>query len=304
MAERTALIVGGTGMLGHKLAQVVADTHGFDTHVSCRSLPDGAFRARPATYHEGINLDVASDELGRLIRKLAPDVILNAAGAIKHRDITTNAAATLYLNGTLPHALAAYNPNPAGRVVHFSTDCVFTGARGDYKETDQPDSTDLYGLSKASGELRYAPHLTIRTSIIGFEMGNYLGLLEWFMQQSPEARLNGYQRAIFSGLPTVTLARTVVELIQHRPDITGLVHVASEPINKLDLLRRIAAAFGLRRSLVPTDDVVIDRSLNDDPFRQATHTSRPGWDQLIAELVADYRTLPYRRPTGATEVVA
>jgi dTDP-4-dehydrorhamnose reductase len=292
MAQLKTLIVGGTGMLGHKLAWVASRAEGIEAHVTCRALPLAAFRAPAATYHDGISLGVSSTELGPLIRRLRPDVILNAAGAIKHRDITTDTASTLYLNGVLPHALAALNPNPNGRVIHFSTDCVFTGAKGAYRETDQPDSADLYGLSKASGELRYSPHLTIRTSIIGFELGNYLGLLEWFMRQPAGAKLKGYGRAIFSGLPTVTLAKTVLDVIR-RPEITGLFHVASEPINKLELLQRIASALGLERTLVPSDDVVMDRSLDDSAFRRATNTVRPSWDELIPALVDDYHSMPY-----------
>lgn len=303
MADAKILIVGGTGMLGHKLAHMMAGADEFEVHVTCRSLPASPFKARAAQYHDAIRLDVGRPEVGRLIQDLRPDVILNAAGAIKHRDMTSDAAGTLFLNGTLPHALAAYNSNRHGRVIHFSTDCVFTGAAGGYRETDQPDSTDLYGLSKAAGELRYSPHLTIRTSIIGFEIANYLGLLEWFMQQPASAPLKGYHRAIFSGLPTVTLARTVLGIIRDKPDVSGLVHVASEPIDKLSLLRRIADAFGLDRPLVPSDDVVIDRSLNDDAFRRATGSSRPSWDQLVPELFADYASLPYRQLVGTTTVM-
>jgi dTDP-4-dehydrorhamnose reductase len=293
MTLGTVLIVGGTGMLGHKLAEVMSASGDLVTHVTCRRLPDPEFRASGATYHDGVSLDLDGGSLAPLVRKLRPDFILNAAGAIKHRELTSDPAATLYLNGTLPHALAALNPNASGRVIHFSTDCVFTGAKGAYRESDQPDATDLYGLTKAAGELRYAPHLTIRTSIIGFEMANHLGLLAWFMQQPAGATVQAYTRAIFSGLPTVTLSRTVLDIMRQHPNLTGLYHVASEPIAKSDLLARIGRAMNVDRTFVPSEKVVIDRSLDDTRFREATRTQRPGWDDLIAELVADRASHPY-----------
>jgi len=293
MSPQRILIVGGTGMLGHKLAHTLSAADELETHVTVRGIPDPSFRAERATYHEGISVAIGQSALYDLIRQLAPDVIINAAGAIKHRDLNSDAADTLFINGTLPHALAASNPNRAGRVIHFSTDCVFTGSRGDYKESDQPDAIDLYGVSKATGELRYRPHLTIRTSIIGPEIANHLGLFAWFMRQPAGATVKGYRRAIFSGLPTVTLSRTVLSLIRSAEPLAGLYHVASEPINKFELLSRIREAFGVNRDLVPTDEVAIDRSLDDSRFREETNTARPGWDELIAELVTDCNTLPY-----------
>ncbi|MES2176534.1 MAG: sugar nucleotide-binding protein [Gemmatimonadota bacterium] len=301
MAHKRILIVGGTGMLGHKLAQVAAAAGDIETHVTCRQLPAERFRAAGATYHSGVELGVEHARLSATVKDVSPDFVLNAAGAIKHRDLSSDAAGTLFLNGALPHALAAMNPNPAGRVIHFSTDCVFTGAKGDYREADQPDAGDLYGLSKAAGELRYAPHLTIRTSIIGFELANHLGLLAWFMRQPQGSTVKGYTRAIFSGLPTVTLSRLVLELVRGDTPLTGLYHVASEPIAKVDLLTRIRDAFQLDRTIVPSSDVAIDRSLDDTRFRDATGTSRPGWDALIEEMKQDYQSLPY--DVGVTNIV-
>jgi dTDP-4-dehydrorhamnose reductase len=302
MTEQTVLIIGGTGMLGHKLAQVVAATSKFDTHVTCRALPAPAFRPSTATYHADVELEGSLTELARVIQSLQPDFILNAAGAIKHHDLSSNPMGTLSLNGALPHALALLNPKPNGKVIHFSTDCVFTGLQGGYCEADEPDAVDLYGLSKAAGEIRSGRHLTLRTSIIGFEMSNYLGLLEWFFRQSDGATVKGYAKAIFSGLPTITLSRTVLDVMQHHSHLHGLYHVASQPIPKLDLLRRVAAAFGLDRQIVASDDVVIDRSLDDRRFRAATNTETPGWDVLIADLVADYRSLPYASNAPALEI--
>jgi dTDP-4-dehydrorhamnose reductase len=199
----------------------------------------------------------------------------------------------LFLNGTLPHALALLNPNPSGKVIHFSTDCVFIGDRGHYTERDSPDAEDLYGRSKAVGEVAYGRHLTVRTSIIGFELGNHRSLLSWLFRQPRGTPIRGYTNAIFSGLPTVTLSRTVRNLLLEQPNIAGLYHVASEPIRKYDLLQRISARFDLDHEFVPDPSVRIDRSLDDSRFRALTGTTTPGWDELIEELWQDYHAGPY-----------
>ena len=247
------------------------------------------------TYHCGIELDVGSTGVGELLNRLSPDIVINAIGVIKQKDLSNAVDGTFFLNGTLPHALALLNPNPSGRVIHFSTDCVFVGDRGHYTEHDVPDAEDLYGRSKAIGEINYGRHLTIRTSIIGFELAGHLSLLSWLFRQPRGAKLRGYTNAIFSGLPTVSLSRTVRDILLTQPDLSGLYHVASEPINKYDLLRRISDRFGLDHEFIPDPSVRIDRSLDDFRFRAATGTTTPGWDDLIEELWEDYQSGPYDR---------
>jgi dTDP-4-dehydrorhamnose reductase len=288
------LVVGGTGMLGHKLAQVLSSEPGLDVHASVRSGPPAqGFAPRAVTYHRAVDLANGSAAIAGLLRSLAPDVVVNAVGAIKQKDLYSAVDATFYLNATLPHLLALLNPNPAGRLIHFSTDCVFKGDRGGYTEADAPDAEDLYGRSKACGEVDYGRHLTLRTSIIGFEITGHLGLLSWFLRQPKGSALPGYEGAIYSGLPTATLSRTVLRIIREGDNLSGLYEVASEPISKLDLLRRVNDAFGLGHTLRPDPSVRIDRSLDDARFRAATGTPRPGWDELVDDLVRDYRSLPY-----------
>ena len=294
MGSRTdVLIVGGTGMLGHKLAQVLGAEPSLRVRCTVRRPPPPPFRAAGVEYLAGIDLGAGSGPVRELLEGTRPDVVVNAAGAIKQKDLAAHVDETWHLNATLPHLLALLNPNPAGRVVHFSTDCVFRGDRGGYTEDDTPDAVDLYGRSKACGEVGYGPHLTLRTSIIGFELAGHLGLLSWFLRQPPGSTLRGFTRAVFSGLPTATLARTVRDLLVGGPPLAGMYHAASEPIAKYDLLARVNDALGLGHTLVPDDSVAIDRSLRDDRFRAATGTRTPGWDALVDELVRDLSTLPY-----------
>lgn len=283
------LIVGATGMLGHKLAHVLGADPGMEVHATVRRAPEPPVAASGVTYHPGIELGTAAG-FSPLLRELEPDVVVNAAGAVKQRDLYAAVDETFALNASLPHLLALLNPNPAGRVIHFSTDCVFAGDRGGYTEADRPDVADLYGRSKAGGELDYGPHLTLRTSIVGWETSGWLGLLSWFLAQPVGSEVRGYTNAIFSGLTTLSLSRLVGTLIRERPDLRGLYHVAAEPIAKFDLLARVDGALGLGHTLVPDGAFRMDRSLNDARFRTETGTVRPGWDELVRELAADLDT--------------
>jgi dTDP-4-dehydrorhamnose reductase len=281
-------------MLGHKLVETLQHQAELDLHYSVRGMvPRDTRTIANATRHEGISLNHGTGQLAKLLARLSPDVVINAVGAIKQKDLAHALDETLFLNGSLPHALAILNPNAAGRVVHFSTDCVFIGNLGDYSEEDVPDAQDLYGRSKAIGEIDYGRHLTIRTSIIGFELGSHLGLLSWLFRQKPGSTLRGYTNAIFSGLPTITLSHTVRDILLHQPDLSGLYHVASQPITKYDLLRRISARFGLNHEFIADPSVQIDRSLDDSRFRALTGTATPSWDDLIEELWQDYQSGPY-----------
>lgn len=297
--KRKVLIVGGTGMLGHKLAHVLGAADDFEVHATVRRPPPAEFAAPGVRYHEAPDLSGGARAAAVPLEALRPDVVVNAVGAIKQKDLYAAVDETFFLNGTLPHLLALLNPNKDATVVHFSTDCVFRGDRGNYRQDEAPDAQDLYGRSKAVGEVGYGKHLTLRTSIVGFETHGHLGLLSWFLRQPPGSRLKGFRRAIYSGLPTATLSRTVLDLLRRPEPITGLWQVASEPIDKFTLLLRLNDALGLGHRLEPDDALVIDRSLDDAPFRAATGTARPGWDALVAELADDFRSLPYAGVYGA-----
>jgi dTDP-4-dehydrorhamnose reductase len=167
-------------------------------------------------------------------------------------------------------------------LVHVSTDCVFSGAKGHYLETDFPDAYDLYGRSKLLGEVDYPHAITLRTSIIGHELSGNRSLIGWFLAQ--QGSVKGFARAVFSGLPTVELARVVRDCVLPRPALRGLYHVAAQPINKCDLLKLVAATYGKTIKIVPSEDLVIDRSLNADRFRVATGYVAPPWPDLIQRM--------------------
>ena len=186
------------------------------------------------------------------------------------------------INTLLPHRLAALCDVAGARLVHISTDCVFSGATGNYLETDFPDAYDLYGRSKFLGEVDYPNAITLRTSIIGHELKGGRSLVGWFLSQ--EASVKGFTKAIFSGLPTMELATIVRDVVLDRRELRGLYHVAAKPINKFDLLSLLAKAYGKEIEIIPSDDLVIDRSLCGEKFRLATGYVAPEWPILVKRM--------------------
>jgi dTDP-4-dehydrorhamnose reductase len=186
-----------------------------------------------------------------------------------------------------PHRLALICGLAGARLIHISTDCVFDGVRGGYRETDPPSPVDLYGHSKWLGELTdYPSCLTLRTSIIGHELKGKYGLVEWMLsRQSP---VSGYTNAFFSGVPTVELARIIKDYVLPNPVLSGLYHVSAEPISKFELLRLVNDRYQMGNTVVPFDDVHIDRTLISDRFREATGYRPPPWRELVKAMYHDY----------------
>jgi dTDP-4-dehydrorhamnose reductase len=215
-----------------------------------------------------------------------PDVVINCIGIIKQLPNANDHLESLTINATLPHRLAKYCDATNARLVHFSTDCVFSGKQGNYREEDFPDSYDLYGRTKFLGEVSYENSVTLRTSIIGHELDRSKSLVDWFLSQSGEVK--GFTKAIFSGLPTIEVARVVKEYVIPNPNLSGLFHLSVDPINKYDLLNLVASTYGKTTNIIPDDKLVIDRSLNSDRFRTATGFKPKAWPELIKDMHEEY----------------
>ena len=278
-----ALVFGVSGMLGNAVFRLFADTPGIDVTGTARS---GAVTSR---FREDLRsriltgVDVEQlDSLTRTFASVRPDVVVNCIGLVKQLAEADDPLAALPINAILPHRLARLCDVAGARLVHVSTDCVFLGTRGMYKESDAPDAQDLYGRSKLLGEVDYPHAVTLRTSIIGHELGSAHGLVGWFLSQSGPVR--GYTKAIFSGLPTVELAAVIRDRILAAPSLRGLYHVAGAPIAKYELLRLVASAYGKSTEIVPDDRVVIDRSLDGSRFSEATGYTAPPWPELVRRM--------------------
>lgn len=278
------LVLGGSGMLGHKLCQVLAREH--DLYATFRSTHDPAAAAVEGSRAlTGVAAD-NPDTVTRAVARSSPDVVVNCIGIVKQAAEAQDPLPSISINALFPHRVADLCAASGARLVHVSTDCVFSGREGRYTEDHVADAEDLYGRTKLLGEVDYGDAITLRTSIIGPELGGARGLFEWFRSQRG-GRVRGFTRAIFSGLTTVALSRTIHDLITQHPALRGVYHVAAEPISKFDLLTQLNDAFGLGVEIEPDDSLTIDRSLDDTRFRAATGTAAPSWPAMIRELVED-----------------
>ncbi|MDO8788907.1 MAG: SDR family oxidoreductase [Sulfuritalea sp.] len=280
------LVLGATGMIGNAMFRVLGRDSSYEIVGTIRSESDRAFFDAEAVNRLVVGVDVENcDALMRTFAAIRPDVVINCVGATKHMASGRDALTAIPLNALLPHRLAKLCEGYAARLIHVSTDCVFSGKQGNYRENVRPDAEDVYGRTKALGEVDYPNTITLRTSTIGHELRGHLGLLEWFLAQ-PE-RCKGFRRAVFSGLPSVTFAQVVRDLVIPKQKLSGLFHVAGRPISKYDLLVNIADVYNKSIEVVADDTFVIDRSLNSDRFFDATGYRPPDWKTLIRAMHQD-----------------
>jgi len=276
------LVIGGDGMLGHQLCRHMKAKHIVGVTLR-RPLEGHPHRALFGGLQAYGGIDVRDAQaMGDVVRAFAPDAVVNAAGVVKQRGEAADAIHSIEVNGLFPHRLAEICRAAGAYLIHYSTDCVFSGRKGGYREDDLPDPVDLYGRSKLVGELDAAGCITLRTSMIGVELDRKTGLLEWFLRQKGKAP--GYRRAIFSGLTTPEQARVAELVLDQKPRRSGIYHLSAEPITKFDLLCLVARHYGLDTRVVPDDSVVIDRSLDGTRFRADFAYRPPAWSEMIAEL--------------------
>jgi dTDP-4-dehydrorhamnose reductase len=279
-------------MLGHKLWQVLAP--GFDTFVTTRRGFDayegwGLFdRAHTVA---GVSADSLETVAGA-IASVRPDVVVNCIGIVKQSDLAKDPVPAITVNSLFPHQVARLCRGQSIRLIHISTDCVYSGLKGNYAESDPSDAEDLYGRTKFLGEVDYQGSLTLRTSMIGRELETANGLIEWFLGQRGAA-VNGYARAVFSGFTTHALAEIIAMVTRKHPDMRGVWHVAATPISKFDLLLLVNQVYRLGITVARDESVIIDRSLNADRFHRATGFVPPDWRDMIEQLYRD--PTPYSR---------
>ena len=280
------LILGGSGMLGHRLCINLSKVH--ETWVTVRGsgseFPD--LPEFPGKYIRPYVDARIFDEVTRAMASIQPDLVINCIGLIKQLPSSVDPIFSISINTMLPHRLSLICRTGGIRMIHISTDCVFSGRRGRYVETDQSDAEDLYGRSKFLGEVSYPPHtITLRTSIIGRELKSKLGLIEWFLAQT--GTIKGYKKAIYTGFTTDELSRVILNQVIPRPELTGVYHVSSDPISKYDLLLLAKKAFKRDINILPEESFISDRSLDSTLFRQAAGYVPPSWPKMIEELAAN-----------------
>jgi dTDP-4-dehydrorhamnose reductase len=291
MKQLKVLVFGASGMLGHKVCQTMART--CEVFATIRSDEPSKFLTSilpgvqivPGVYVE------RSEQVSTLLKQLRPDVVINCVGIVKQLAEAEDHISSITINALFPHLLAGECQRVGARLISLSTDCIFSGRKGMYSESDSPDPVDLYGRTKHLGEVSAPNTLTIRTSMIGRQLTGEHGLVEWFLTQ-PNSKINGYKKAVFSGLTTNALAEVICQVVLHHPELHGVLQLAAEPISKFDLLNLIKAAYKVDVQIDADTDFSCNRSLNGAKFLQLTGIAVPCWTDMITQMHSD--PTPYK----------
>jgi dTDP-4-dehydrorhamnose reductase len=281
--DTAVLVLGASGMLGSMVLRLFSNSPGYTAVGTVRSnrslqLLPSALQSRTICGLDAL----ANDELKQLFARVQPNVVVNCVGLVKQLAQCNDPLVTIPINSLLPHRLAQLCSVTHARLIHVSTDCVFSGTKGMYREDDVPDASDLYGRSKLLGEVDGPEAITLRTSIIGPELDQAHGLLGWVLSQ--RGRVKGFTQAVFSGVTTLELARVMRDVVLPQPDIRGLYHVAAAPISKYDLVSLIARIYELPLEIEPDGALRIDRSLDATRFRESTGYVAPAWPEQVRAL--------------------
>jgi dTDP-4-dehydrorhamnose reductase len=283
------LILGGSGMLGHQLLLNLQLSH--RVQVTLRKEkevyhPFNIFNDQNSYW----NLDIRNlDRLSSILAESQPDTVINAVGIVKQHNDADKTEQNLEINALFPHQLAFLCAKFNTRLIHLSSDCIFSGNKGSYSESDMPDATDLYGRCKYLGEVNSPNTVTIRASFIGQELLRKKNLLEWFLSQ--RGKIKGYRNAIFSGFTTYEMSNVVSTVLNHQDKLTGVWHVASDPISKYDLLSKLAELLQRTDVEIEQDDhFLCDRSLSSEAFNKITGYKAPKWDAMLKALVDQIQT--------------
>ena len=292
------LVLGGAGMLGHKVWQTLRRQFD-DVHVTLRK-PRGFYSGMGlfADGHVIERLDVTDQlALHAVLDEIKPDVICNCIGLTLRKQDEVSAESYILLNSLLPHQLNTWCARNGKRLIHISTDCVFSGESGPYEESSLPDARDLYGRSKLLGEVQSAHALVLRTSIVGRELMEHTELLEWFLRQEGKT-VHGYRQAMYTGVTTNFLARVIAQVIEKHESLNGIYQVASSTISKYELLRKVRDCLKLNIDLVAEDQHVSKKILLGGKFVQATGIRTPSWDEMIEEIRQDKTLYQTSKPAG------
>jgi len=273
-------------MLGHKLYQVLTPI--FDVAGTIRgpyrdiSKYDFFQQSRIVPNVDALEIS----QVEKVIEETSPDLVINSIGIVKQLEKRKGVLLNIWLNSLFPHQLYQICQTKKIRLIHISTDCVFSGLKGNYLEEYPSDAEDIYGKTKYLGEVNEAGALTIRTSLIGRELTSTNSLLEWFLSNRG-GRVDGFSNAIFNGFPTLHLSRIIAEIIANHQNLSGLYHISSEPISKFKLLTLINRAMKLNIEVNEYPDYHCDRSLDSTRYRKKTGFTPPSWEKMVDELTQD-----------------
>lgn len=267
------MVIGGRGMAGHMVVDYLSSE---TEHVVFYTVRGQKTSARNAYVVDVMN----AKEIQILLQQVKPDIVINCVGLLND-NASKRRIESIYVNGLFPHLLAKYGDDIGFKLIHISTDCVFSGKKGDYIENDETDGATVYAKTKSLGEVVQGDHLTIRTSIIGPEIKpDGIGLFHWFMQQRGE--ILGYRKVYWSGVTTLELAKAIEWSIKR--NVKGLVHLTGpRKISKFDLLGLLKTVFDRQDIvIVPYDGKISDKSLTNT--REDFNYSVSEYREMLEEL--------------------
>ncbi len=284
MQKERILVLGVTGMLGHTLFKEMGKNEKFEVFGTTRSksgLENYFTKEELLKIRDGVDADNFETVI-RAIAGIQPTIIINCIGIIKQLPISQDPLTAITVNSQLPHRLSLVSRTANARLIHISTDCVFDGKKGEYRESDLSTAEDLYGKTKYLGEVHYPHCVTLRTSIIGHELKTNFSLVDWFMSQ--EGEINGFTKAIYSGFPTIEIVNIISNYVIPNKELSGLYHLSSDAISKYDLLNIVKDNYKKDIKINAFDDFILDRSMNSDKFKLITGYVAPSWEQLIKDM--------------------
>jgi len=292
---KTIVVLGISGMLGHKVFEVLSRNKNYNVWGTVTRL-DKIAEILPANLGKKVIPGVFADKIEtyrKIIQKKKPDVVVNCIGIIKQKNNGADLLNLITVNAQFPHLLAQICTENSAKLITVSTDCVFDGQKGSaYLQDELPTCHDAYGMSKYLGEVNYDQHLTLRISLIGHELFTNVSLLDWFLSVK-ENSVNGFKKAVFSGFTNLEFAKLLEEKIIPARDLHGLYHFSVNPINKYDLITKIAAIYHKNIKIIADDKVDINRALDSTPLRNIINYQPPSWEQLIQEMYQDFLTSPF-----------
>ena len=278
------IILGADGMIGHKIFQSLS-SRDFRLIITSKKSKNKL----PYIFNNSdfIPIDILDNSIEPVLDKFSPNYIINCIGITTRRIKNQKLNDIRYINSKFPHILSNWAEENNSRLIHFSTDCVFSGNKGNYNELSITDADDLYGKSKAKGEiLNNTSTLTIRSSMIGREIYNFTELLEWVISNN-NSDIHGYTKAIYSGVTTLWMGELINELIQKNYNLSGLYNISSTPISKYDLICKIKDNFNLKIKIQKNSEYYSNKSLISDKFFKKTKIPRPSWDSMLKNLVVN-----------------
>ncbi len=275
-------------MIGHKLYQILSKENE-DTWVTLRN--DLTTYKYAEIYNSKKIIDkidlIDFVNLQNLLNHINPDIIINASGVTIRRGVENMISSSILLNSALPHFLNEWVCLNHKRLVHFSTDCVFSGKKGTYSENDIKDAIDTYGLTKSLGEVINSSHsITLRGSMIGRELENKTELLEWFLKQNNKD-IRGFSEVMYSGITTVKMAEIVLKIIFSYPKLSGLFNVSSEPLSKFELLQLFNENFNVNANIESDSSYSSNKNLISNRFFTELKIDQPIWVDMVKELKYD-----------------